>query len=214
MSFEDYRLKGRISTILMVSIPIILGISIVLLSLLGLAPSIFLSLIFVIPNYGIYILFLVAMKGFAKYYNDPEIFKNCLYAFIVSLIGGIISFIFTFSFFIPIINQISPSMPNLMITPSQEIIWSIIQAFISIWAIVSIIGILNGLFYRRTFYALAEKSGEHNFKQAGLFMFIGGILMLIAVGGLLFFIGLIFAILGFSSMKPKLVLNSQTESDH
>ena len=170
MSFEAYRLKGRISRILMVSIPIILGISIVLLSSLGLAPSMFLSLIFVIPNYGVYILFLVAMKGFAKYYDDFKIFKNCLYAFIVSLIGGIISFIFTFSFVIPIINQISPSMPNLMITPSREIIWSIIQAFISIWAIVSVIGILNGFFYRRAFYALAEKSGEDNFKQAGLFI--------------------------------------------
>ena len=170
MSFEAYRLKGRISTILMVSIPIILGISIVLLSLLGLAPSMFLSLIFVIPNYGVYILFLVVMKGFAKYYDDSKIFKNCLYAFIVSLIGGIISFIFTFGFVIPIINQISPSMPNLMITPSREIIWSIIQVFISIWAIVSVIGILNGFFYRRAFYALAEKSGEDNFKQAGLFI--------------------------------------------
>ena len=36
--------------------------------------------------------------------------------------------------------------------------------------------------------------------------------MIIAVGGLLFFIGLIFAILGFSSMKPKIVLTSQTDS--
>ena len=55
----------------------------------------------------------------------------------------------------------------------------------------------------RAFYALAEKSGEHNFKQAGLFMFIGGILMMIFVGAFFYFIGLIFAILGFFSMKQK-----------
>jgi uncharacterized membrane protein len=33
-------------------------------------------------------------------------------------------------------------------------------------------------------------------------MLIGGILMIIIVGGLIFFIGLIFAILGFFHMKP------------
>ena len=49
---------------------------------------------------------------------------------------------------------------------------------------------------------------EQNFKQAGLFMIIGGILMIIFVGGIIYFIGLIFAVLGFFNLNPK---NSQNE---
>ena len=107
MSFKLCKSRGRTSTLLMVLLPTIMGISIALLSLLGLSPSIFFYLIFIILNYSGYVLFLVAMKGFAKYYDDSKIFKNCLYAFIVSLTGGIISFILTFTFVIPI--RIFPS---------------------------------------------------------------------------------------------------------
>jgi uncharacterized membrane protein len=92
--------------------------------------------------------------------------------------------------------------------PSASMFFSLFQVLAFIWLAVSVIGILNGFFYRRAFYALAEKSGEQNFKQAGLFMIIGGILMIIFVGGIIFFIDLIFAVLGFFNLKPK---NSQNE---
>lgn len=82
-----------------------------------------------------------------------------------------------------------------------------------IWLAVSVIAILNGFFFRRAFYALAEKSGEQNFKQAGLFMLIDGIdvLTVVFVGGLIFFVGLIFAVLGFFSMIPKASQNQSAK---
>ena len=146
------------------------------------------------------------MSGFAKYYDEPKIFKNSLYAFAVSTGAGIVSLIATSIFITPIMDQLSAyinSQGSPGSLPPTSIFFSLFQVFAFIWLVISVIGILNGFFYRRAFYALAEKSGEQNFKQAGLFMFIGGILTIIFVGGLIFFIGLIFAVLGFFQMKPK-----------
>ena len=212
MSFESLRLKGRVSTLLMLLFPIILGITSVFLSLLRLYSSSnpYVSIFFIIPNFAVYILFLVAMNGFAKYYDDSKIFKNSLYAFIVSNTTGIAFLIIAYTFVTPILDQLPTYISSPGDVPQLSLVLPFIQVVAFIWLAMAFIGILNGFFYRRAFYALAEKSGEQNFKQAGLFMFIGGILMIIFVGALLFFIGLIFAILGFFSMKPKA---SQTLSD-
>ena len=81
--------------------------------------------------------------------------------------------------------------------------------FAVIWVGTSAVAILNGILYRRAFYALAEKSGEPNFKQVGSYMFTGGILMIVIVGVFMVLIGWGLAFKGFSSMKPK---SSQTSS--
>ena len=189
----------------MLLLPILTVIISVSLYLSRLLPSTnpYVSSLFVIPSFASYILFLVAMNGLAKYYNEPKIFKNSLYPFIISATAGITSLIVAYTFIIPIIDQLAAYIASPGNVPPTSIFISFFLVFGFLWLAVSAIGILNGFFYRRAFYALAEKSGEQNFKQAGLFMLIGGILMIIIVGGLIFFIGLIFAILGFFSMKPK-----------
>ena len=189
----------------MLLLPIIMVIISVTLSFSRLLPSSnpYVSIVFVIPSFASYILFLMSMNGLAKYYNEPKIFKNSLYPLIISASAGITSLIATYTFIIPILDQLSAYINQPGNIPPTSIFISLFQVFALIWLAISIIGILNGIFYRRAFYALAEKSGEQNFKQAGLFMFIGGILMIIIVGGIIFFIGLIFAVLGFFSMKPK-----------
>lgn len=189
----------------MLLLPIIMAIISVTLSFSRLLPSSnpYVSIVFLIPSFASYILFLVSMNGLAKYYNEPKIFKNILYPLIISASAGITSFIAAYTFLIPILDQISAYINQPGNIPPTSIFISLFQVFAFMWIAISIIGILNGIFYRRAFYALAEKSGEQNFKQAGLFMFIGGILMIIIVGGIIFFIGLIFAVLGFFSMKPK-----------
>jgi len=143
------------------------------------------------------------MNGLAKYYNEPKIFKNSLYPLIISSSAGITSLIVAYTYITPILDQLSAYINSPGNVPPTSLLLSFLLVFGFIWIFVSVIAILNGFFYRRAFYALAEESGEQNFKHAGLFMFIGGILMIFVVGGLIFFIGLIFAILGFFSIKPK-----------
>ena len=107
-----------------------MGISFGFISLLGYSPSTnpFISLIFVIPNYAVYLLFLLAMNGFAKYYDEPKIFKNSLYAFIVSISGGIASFIGTTTFVTPILDQLSTYITGPGNFPPISVISSMLQA--------------------------------------------------------------------------------------
>jgi len=93
----------------------------------------------------------------------------------------------------------------------QSSISANLQVFAIVWVVTSVVAIINGILYRRAFDALAEKSGEKNFKQAGSFMFTGDVLMIVLVGTVMVFIAWILAFKGFTSIKPK---SSQTNSDH
>jgi uncharacterized membrane protein len=55
----------------------------------------------------------------------------------------------------------------------------------------------------RAFNKLAEKSGDDNFKTAGLLYLLGTVLTIVLIGGLLIWIAWIFAAMGFNSLKPK-----------
>jgi uncharacterized membrane protein len=89
------------------------------------------------------------------------------------------------------------------VTPSLSTFLFFLTVVIIVWLGQFVIALFQGIFFRRAFYALAEKSGESRFSTAGLLMLIGGALTIIFVGGLIFIIGWIYATLGFSSMKPK-----------
>jgi uncharacterized membrane protein len=130
----------------------------------------------------VHIVFLKAMSGFAKYYDEFKIYQNSLYAVILSILATIISPVFT-------------NVTNLLIPTFLNLVFAMIYA--------TIFAILTGFFYREAFYPLAEKSGEINLKHSGWLMFIGGILTVIVIGVFVTLLGKIFAVLGFYSMKPK-----------
>jgi predicted membrane protein len=56
---------------------------------------------------------------------------------------------------------------------------------------------------RRTFNALAQKSGEASFTTAGNLLWWGAILTIILVGLVLIFVAWIFATIGFFTMKSR-----------
>jgi uncharacterized membrane protein len=184
LSFVSLRLMGLVSTLLMIIVPIVVGITSGSLLLSGL--SIYDNVYFLIANIVlqivVLILFLMAMSGFAKYYYDSKIYQNSLYAVILGILSAIISPIFT--------HFTSALIPNYL-----NFIFGLIY--------VAIFGILTGFFNREAFYPLAEKSGEKNFKHAGWLMFIGGILSVIVIGVFITLLGKMFAFYGFFSMKPK-----------
>jgi len=66
-----------------------------------------------------------------------------------------------------------------------------------------IIEIIGAVFYMRAFNKLGEKSGVRSFNKAGMFYVIGTVLMIVAIGGLLFWIAWIYVASGFNSLKPK-----------
>ena len=184
MSFESYRFMGLVSTLLMVLVPIAVGIASgsLLLSDISVDVNIYFLIANIILQIVFLIVFLSAMSGFAKYYDDSKIYQNSLYVVILGILAVIITPIFT-------------HVTNLLIPTFLNLVFAMIYA--------TIFAILSGFFYREAFYALAEKSGEKNFKHAGWLMFIGGILTVIVIGVFVALLGRMFAFSGFFSMKRK-----------
>jgi uncharacterized membrane protein len=140
------------------------------------------------------ILLLRGMKEFANYYQDNEIYQNSLTGvkyYIVALIA-------------------------LAVAGAGFIVGFVINHFPATFGVGNAIGIAVGvvfliiafIFYvlaarhlRKTFYTLAQKSGEHSFNTAGTLLWVGSILTIIGIGVLLIFIAWIFAVVGFFTIR-------------
>jgi uncharacterized membrane protein len=214
MSFDSIRSKGLTATILIILLPIVSTIiSVALFSTKVLASNIYLSILFSLLGYAGYALLLAAMNGLSKIYNDPKIFRNSLYGFITTIIGAIVFIFILEAFLFPTFDQINTfnqvnTVKVISNNPSLSAFLSFLTVVVIVWLCQFVIALFQGIFFRRAFYALAEKSGESKFRTTGLLMLIGGALTIIFVGGLVFFIGWIFAALGFSSMKAQALQTS------
>jgi uncharacterized membrane protein len=206
MSFESSVSKARIATLLIILLPILSVGAQMPFYFLGISSSsiIILSVIFSALNFAGYLLFLISMNGLSKVYDDARIFKNSLYAFVTNVISAILISIIIYAYFIPIFGTLTSYPASSGATPPLSIFITILQGILVIGIGGSILAAINGFFFRQAFNALAEKSGEDNFKTAGLFMLLGGALTIILVGGLLFLIGWIIAAVGFFSLKNKI----------
>jgi len=205
MSFESSVSKARIATLLIILLPMLSVGAQMPFFFLGLSTVniIFVSVVFSALNLAGYVLFLMAMNGLSKVYDDARIFKNSLYGFTASLIGAIVFSVIVYAYFIPILDTLTYYPTNSATAPPVSIFITFLQVILFIGIGGSILAAINGFFYRQAFNALAEKSGEDNFKTAALFMLLGGALTIILIGGLLFIIGWIIAAVGFFSLKNK-----------
>jgi uncharacterized membrane protein len=211
MSLESARKFGFWASLINIILPIIaiIGAVVIVISIIAtaaigaatgrVAPVIFwgfggiIAFIVAVAAVGIvgFILFMLAMYRLANYYNEPAIFKNVLYAFIVSIISVVITFTLEFVFIFSSLAEISPSSaPS---TPTPFPLFSI--GYLVVIGIAVVFGIINGLLYMRAFNKLKEKSGENNFGTAAILYIIGAIVPLIT------WIAWIFAAMGFQKLK-------------
>ncbi len=136
-----------------------------------------------------FIMFMYAMYNLSNYYNEPSIFKNVLYAFILSIISGAVIFASEFAVIIATIGRISQtSMPSTVVP--------VILSYVVVIVVALVFGIVNGVLYMRAFNKLKEKSGVDNFGTAGILYLVGIIIPLVG------WIAWIFAYLGFRQLQP------------
>jgi uncharacterized membrane protein len=139
-----------------------------------------------------YVMFMYAMYSLSNYYKEPAIFKNVLYAFIISLITGVVAVA------ILVIGLLSAFAGFSPITSPSTVAPAFTQ-FIIVLAVVIIVafafGIVNGVLYMRAFNKLKEKSGVDNFGTAGLLYLIGVFITPIM------WIAWLFAAMGFNKLK-------------
>jgi len=213
MSFESGRKFGFYASLINIILPIIAiagGVALIFSIIAASATRIangsvaptfsifggFIIFITAILSVGIasFIMFMYAMYGLSNYYTEPSIFKNVLYAFILSIISGAVIFASEFTVIIATIGRISQTS-----TPSTVV--PVIISYVVVIVVALVFGIVNGVLYMRAFNKLKEKSGVDNFGTAGLLYVVGIIIPLVG------WIAWIFAYLGFRQLQP-----SSTES--
>ena len=211
MSLESGRKFGYYASLINVILPIvtIVGVvalifSIIAASATGIAtgsvtPAFsvfggFIIFIIAILAVGIagFIMFMYAMYSLSNYYNEPAIFKNVLYAFIISLVSGAVVVGLEFTVLLSAFVGISPTN-----TPSDvnRVFMPIILTYAVVIVVALAFGIVNGFLYMRAFNKLKEKSGVDNFGTAGLLYLIDVFIPVIA------WIAWIFAGMGYNKLK-------------
>lgn len=147
-----------------------------------------------IPSVGVaisivgFILVLIGMKGLSEYYRDESIFRNTLSGVVFGIVGAIALFI-----------------AGLTVAGSATLgivgLFGGILLALILLAVVFVFYLLMAISFRKAFYALAERSGEHLFHTAGTLMFIGAALTIIVVGIFLVFIAWIIATIAFFQIR-------------
>ncbi len=161
------------------------------------------------------ILVLIAIKEISEAAKDRKIFSNYLVAFIMNLVSsvvlifvGIAAFLGIFGRFLGgsmMFNNFDGKIFNNLGNFDGRLLGAgLIVALIVIvvgWAIV----IVSSHFTRLSFDGIANRTGVEYFRTAGLLIFIGSFLLIVlGIGALVMFAGVILEIVGFFSLPDKL----------
>ena len=219
MSFETGRTSGLVASIISIILPIIgiVGFGTMLFGLISsltstiagggsianpIAYSIgLIALVAVMVILGIvgFILFIVSMYNLSRYYNEPSIFRNILYAILVVVIEIIVTVVLAITLFTISSTSIEPAVTSPTYTPA---VGTFVLSLVAIVAVGIILNIVSAVFVMRSFNKLGEKSGVDSFKTAGLLYLIGTVLTIVFIGSLIQWIGWIFAAMGYQRLKP------------
>ncbi len=141
------------------------------------------------------ILLLRGVKELGNYYQDSQLYQNSLTGvkyYIVALIalavaggGFLVAFVPTNGF-------------TTFVRTGNILALTIGIAFL---IVAFIFYVLAAMHLRKTFDALAQKSGEHSFATAASLLWVGAILTIIGIGVLLILIAWIFVVVGFFTMR-------------
>ncbi|MCW3999463.1 MAG: DUF996 domain-containing protein [Candidatus Bathyarchaeota archaeon] len=171
------------------------------------------------------IMVLIALYGLGKIYADAGIFKNALLAFIVAIVGAIVTAAVFFAALLANISNIKDfiqllypgwdgewsSLPNLSnMTPNTTIepadmlpiIGSIVAIIIAVLVVMWIFSIIASFFMRRSLKQVSVKSQVGMFGTAGLLLLIGAFLTIIGIGVILMWIAVVLLMIAFLQLKP------------
>jgi len=147
------------------------------------------------------ILLLRGVKELSNYYQDEEIYKNTLTGvkfYIIALVAvGVAIAAITVGVGLATGFEFTTGF-----VPTVGFGVGLVTFFAGLVA-AFVFYVLAASHLRRTFNALAQKSGEASFTTAGNLLWWGAILTIVLVGLVLIFIAWIFATIGFFTMKAQ-----------
>ncbi len=138
------------------------------------------------------ILLLIGIKRLSEHYQDSSIYDNALRGVIFFIIG-LIAF--------AAVSAVLLFGASLIPAPGAGVTFLGISILIAAVVILFVFYLLAAMYLRRSFSALAQRTGEHTFETAGLLLFIGAILTIILVGLVLILVAWILATIAFFSIR-------------
>lgn len=156
-----------------------------------------------------FILVLIALNGFANYYNEKGIFSNALYGIIIFIVGFVITIAVAIFILVDFLTSLGIDITNWqsfqyvdwanIMTPDK--ILHLVGSGIIALVILFIFSILGAYFIKKSFDLLATKTGVKLFGTTGLILLIGAVLTIILIGFILILVAIILLIISFFSIN-------------
>ena len=171
-------------------------------------------LTFISPAVGILgliglILVLIALNGFADYYNEKGIFNNALYGIIIFVVGVVVTIAIAVFILVDFLTSLGLDMTNWqsfqsvdwknIMTPDK--IMGLVGSGIIALVILFIFCIIGAYFLKKSLDLLATKTGVKLFGTTGLIILLGAVLTIILIGFILLFVAVILLIVSFFSIN-------------
>ncbi|MEJ2271845.1 MAG: DUF996 domain-containing protein, partial [Candidatus Bathyarchaeota archaeon] len=160
------------------------------------------------------ILFLIGLKGLAKFYKEDGIFNNALYSVIIAIVGFIVGVGAVVVSAVAALTDLGINLANIedwanvgtevttVVTDFDfNTLGSLLGALLIGLIIFYIVLIVAMFFFRKSMNQLSSKSGIGLFSTAGLLLLIGAVIPI--VGLLIIWIGAIVATIAFFQMKQE-----------
>ena len=139
------------------------------------------------------ILVLMALYKLSRAYGNRAIWRNALYALLSAFIGGLL--------LIPVIVGVRYIGSLIHMGLSMSSSFGVLGPIIAITIALYVIIVISGFFMRRTYDELGVSSGIANFNKAAKWYWFGALLVIAIVGGVLFIVADIYAILGYNELR-------------
>ncbi len=162
-----------------------------------------------IPAVGIIgiVILLIGLRELSYYYQDIDMLRNTLYGFIFGILA---LFFFTVITFVHIPGLLLSIISEIISNPTEltkEFASPIFFDLIGIFLIMFLLFFFESIFFKRTFNALASKTGAKSFSTGGFLLLIGSVLIIFLIG----FIILLVAWLMIAKASFSLKLSPETK---
>jgi uncharacterized membrane protein len=139
-----------------------------------------------------YIMELVALKRLAESLNRYAIWDNALKAVVVTVVG-IITLIVLF-----LVLLFGPTCYQPLCTYLSRHFFEVLAGF---FVLAYVFVLLTGRYYRDAYNELAVATGVKDFNEAAKWTWLGALLFIILIGALLSFVGKVYALMGYNTLK-------------
>jgi len=165
---------------------------------------------FLLPGLGAIlglILIFIAVKYISEECKDKSIFDHYLMHFIYSVIA-IIAVVMIFFISIGGFNLTFFTLIESMNFTDFNSVWNFFKPYLVWWISALIIGwifiIISGMYLKKSYYSIADKTKVNLFRTTGLIYFIGAITLIIAIGIFIILIAKILEIIAYFHLPEKI----------